>query len=178
MTLYHHTDSAHLPWILYDRALKPGLNRIGTFPEDFLWATANPMGDPTATSILGPTVREGYRSGKLAAVRFALDDADFTPWTKMKERWSTRHIALLENCASASDIARWHCRAASLPVERWTAVEFRTWTNSRWRPASTTVIKFEEGLGVQLDNAMFVSQQRLGPGATSYATAKLAVETL
>jgi len=74
--LYHHTDSARLPWILRDQSLKPGNNNIGDFPDDFLWATPDPMGDPTASS---PVAKYKYRDGDIAAVRFTLSATDFAP---------------------------------------------------------------------------------------------------
>jgi hypothetical protein len=40
----HFTDSAHLPWILSDGELRPGANKIGSYPApEFVWATTNDL---------------------------------------------------------------------------------------------------------------------------------------
>jgi hypothetical protein len=70
MRLYHHTDTAHLPWILTTNELRPGRSSIGGFPNpDFLWATTDAQGD--RTSMAGHS-RELYRRGVICAVRFTL----------------------------------------------------------------------------------------------------------
>lgn len=133
-TIFHHTDSARLPWILRDQMLKPGSNRVGNYPDDFLWATPDPMGDPTASSAVA---KNKYRDGDIAAVRFTLSATDFRPWNEMKAshpRWQAHHIAILESAAmkmgaSPQLIAQWQCRLEPLPASRWLAVEFRTWRN-------------------------------------------------
>jgi hypothetical protein len=183
--LYHFTDSARLPWILRDQSLKPGSNNIGDFPDDFLWATPDPLGDPTASSAVNPAA---YRNGDIAAVRFTLSADDFTPWDEMKmshPRWQARHIALLERSAiemgtSPKQIAEWQCRVEPLASDRWLAVEFRTWRNPRWRAVQANTLRSvgdggASGMGVQLDGVVFCSQQQAGArGApTRYACAKL-----
>ena len=62
--IYHHTDSAHLPWILNDAALKPATGTsCGIFPDpDLLWATTDPLGDPTITITVSKDAREAYPS--------------------------------------------------------------------------------------------------------------------
>jgi hypothetical protein len=100
--IYHHTDSARLPWILRDQSLKPGGNQIGDFPDDFLWATSDPMGDPTATST-SAAARARYRDGLIANVRFVLARDDFAPRLTVKEtypQWTPKHCAMLERCVT------------------------------------------------------------------------------
>jgi hypothetical protein len=183
--LYHHTDSARLPWILRDQSLKPGSNNIGDFPDDFLWATPDPMGDPTASSAVN---KNQYRDGDIAAVRFTLSRDDFKPWDDMKTshpRWQARHIALLESAAikmgaTPQQIAQWRCRLEPLPASEWLAVEFRTWRNPRWRAVQANTLRSvgdggASGMGVQLDDVVFCSQQRAGSVGmpTAYACSKL-----
>jgi hypothetical protein len=182
--VYHHTDIAHLPWILRDQALKPGDNEIGDFPYDFLWATTDPLGDPTASSA-GATARAGYRDGLIANVRFVLASEDFAPWAEMKAsypRWELRHIAILESAAikmgaSPRQIAEWQCRLEPLPASEWLAVEFRTWRNPRWRAVQLDAARpvGTAGIGILLDGVVFYSQQRSGADGkpTSYACSKL-----
>ncbi len=165
MSLYHHTDSARLPWILRDGVLKPGNSRLGGFPDDFLWATANPVGDTTASSLYNPAP---YRDGRIAQVRFTLHEADFISWAEAKathSRWSPRFCDLLEARASAAQIAQWFCRSATLDHDRWLALDFRTWRNPRWRPASPEVFETSRngGLGVRLDSVVYTSWQHASP---------------
>jgi hypothetical protein len=175
MELYHHTDSAHLPWIIHEQALKASDNRVGGYPEDFLWATENPAGDPTATSAVA--MRQGYRSGAVAAVRFTLSAHDFAPWAEVKGGWSAKHVAMLEGSVgkmggSAREIAQWWCRVKPLPAVAWGAVEFRTWSNSRWRPTPLEVGRAAGGgLAVKLDGVVYGSaKQPSAPGRpTAYA---------
>lgn len=180
--VYHHTDSARLPWILRDQALKPGSNRVGDFPDDFLWATTDPMGDPTASSAVHPAA---YRNGEIAMVRFALAADDFMPWAAMKTahlRWEPRHIAVLEDTAlqmgsSPRQIAQWRCRVEPLRADRWLAVEFRTWRNPRWRAVRTdTLARVSGGIGVQSDDIVFCSRQIVEPNRpTSYSCGRIAL---
>jgi hypothetical protein len=143
MTLYHFTDSARLPWILRDQALKPGSNNIGDFPDDFLWATPDLMGDPTASSAVNPSK---YCDGDIAAVRFMLSAADFAPWDEMKAshpRWEPRHIAILESAAvrmgaTPRQIAQWQCRTEPRCPRangwRWSFVHGATRAGGRCNP--------------------------------------------
>ena len=168
--LYHHTDSARLPWILRDQTLKP-IRNYGCLPEpDFLWATTDPMGDSTATSSFGND-RAAYRDGNIAAVRFTLDEADFTPWTVARTlypQWTPRHCAALENGVPPGQVARWRCRVEPLDASRWLAVEYRTWRNPRWRPVTPDVLCIASDapdvLGVRLDGVIFASRQEEKPG--------------
>jgi hypothetical protein len=180
--VYHFTDSARLPWILRDQMLKPGSNNIGDFPDDFLWATPDHMGDPTASSAVA---KNEYREGRIAHVRFTLTDADFMPWDAMKAahpRWQARHIAILESAAIKmgalpQQIAQWQCRLEPLRADRWLAVEFRTWRNPRWRAVQPDAPRpvGSAGMGILLDGVVFYSQRRGGADGkpTSYACAKL-----
>jgi hypothetical protein len=85
----HFTDTAHLPWILRDGELRPGRNKIGKVPIEFIWATASPIGDRTCAAMCRPVEtsdpRYGWgrntisalREGLSRLVRFTLPETDF-----------------------------------------------------------------------------------------------------
>ena len=65
--VYHFTNSARLPWIIETCELRPGLNRVGDYPNpDFLWATTNQLGDNTASGMSGGSYT-AYRQGRDSA---------------------------------------------------------------------------------------------------------------
>ena len=78
--------------------------------------------------------------------------------------------------ATPRQIAAWRCRVGPLSADRWLAIEFRTWRNSRWRKVHTdTVRPINGGLGILLDDIVYCSLQRPSrPGApTAYAISKV-----
>jgi hypothetical protein len=162
--LYHHTDSAHLPWILNDATLEPATGTsVGIFPDpDFLWATTDPLGDPTATASKGGA-REAYRNGDIAVVRFTVFEDDFMPWPAIRElypQWTPELCALLERSVSPSVVAKWRCRVSALPEERWERIEYRTWSRPAWRRLEDRTISAgpEPGsLGIWLDGVGYAS---------------------
>jgi hypothetical protein len=172
--LFHHTDSARLPWILCEQFLKPGRNQLGNFPNpDFLWATTDPLGDSTAA---GSYAKAMYRQGGVAAVRFTLAFDDFIPWTLAKEtypQWTIQQCARLEKNVPLKQIARWYCRAEALPASHWIAVEFRTWKRPEWRTVQQDTLYVDDlarEATLQLDNITYYSRQFIEPGqATGYA---------
>jgi hypothetical protein len=169
--IFHHTDSARLPWIINAGTLMPATDTaFGIYPDpDFLWATTDPRGDPTATASQG-RARQGYRDGDLAMVRFALDEADFLPWTAIRElypQWTPEVCALLERTATPRVVAGWRCRVAALPADRWGRIEFRTWSRPAWRKLEDRAVSADPltgALWIKLDGARYFSRRIAAPG--------------
>ena len=134
MIIYHHTDTARLPFILKSGELRPGRNKIGGLPDpDFLWATTDHQGDATASAD-----RSGhYRSGKVRHVRFALVSSDFITWADIPAlfpSWTPPHIELLESSArmKSTSPASWFCRVEPLSLLQVARIETWSYTNNRW----------------------------------------------
>jgi len=147
MILYHHTDTARLPFILKSGELRPGRNKSGGFPDpDFLWATTDDKGDATASAD-----RAGhYRSGKVRHVRFALDSADFIPWADIPARfpaWGV-HVERLEASArlKSTKPSSWWCRAEPLSL-RGVRIETRSYANNRWTLLEKPDVSDEDAQG-------------------------------
>jgi hypothetical protein len=169
--LYHHTDSAHLPWILNDAALKPATGTsVGIYPDpDFLWATTDPLGDPTTTTSFKDG-REAYRNGKIAAVRFTLFEDDFMAWPAIRElypQWTPELCALLERNVSPSVVAKWRCRVSALPEERWERIEYRTWSRPAWRRLEDRTVSAGLKLG-----SLAIRLDGVGYGSTRIAASE------
>jgi hypothetical protein len=165
MILYHHTDTARLPWILKSGELRPGRNRIGGFPDpDFLWATTDHQGDATASGNRG----EHYRSGKLRQVRFVLDSADFVPWSDIPAvfpSWTPDHIERLESVArdKSTSPTTWYCRAEPLSTQEL-RIETRSYSNNRWAPlAPSDVVADGQWLAIAIGGKTFASRMSDGP---------------
>jgi hypothetical protein len=167
MILYHHTDTARLPWILKSGELRPGRNAIGGYPDpDFLWATTDHQGDATASAHRG----EHYRSGKIRHVRFVLDSADFIPWSDISAAfpsWTPDHIDRLEGFARSKSTSpsSWWVRAEPIAVER-ARIETRSYTNNRWTLLSTPdVVSGDEPgwLTIAIGGKTFASRMSDGP---------------
>ena len=44
MPLFHFTDTVRLPWIVRAGGLRPGRNKVGSYPTpEFIWASINPV---------------------------------------------------------------------------------------------------------------------------------------
>ena len=170
-SLYHFTDTGRLPWILSSRALKPGANKIGGFPDpDFLWATTDGKGDLTASADRG----EHYRSGKVRHVRFTLPADGFLAWREVPARfpeWTAEFVQRLEGAARGkSNPASWWCRPDPLPETACLAIETRSYSDNRWLPfdPSTEVIPLQDHdrvpwLGVPIGTKLFASCMARGP---------------
>jgi hypothetical protein len=136
MSVYHFTDTGRLPFIIRDGFLKPGKSTIGNFPDpDFLWATTQRVGDPSATC--QATVGDkGYRDGLTRRVRFTLHADDFIPWRLAwrKGLWTLTQADALERSGldMGSNPTHWLCRSELLMRERWLAVETKAWNESAW----------------------------------------------
>lgn len=129
MTLYHYTDTARLPWILSSGVLRPSENRIGGMQQDVLWATSNPAGDRSASIDRGGD----WRGGDLLHVRFALDEADFQPWSEARGTlgWPATDVSRLETTKGAEPAA-WWIRREPLMIDG-TVIEIRSYADNRWR---------------------------------------------
>jgi hypothetical protein len=142
--VYHFTDTVRLPWIIRSGELRPDTNRIGGFPQDFLWATTSERGDRTSSSMSGDSVR-AYREEVLQLVRFTLDPADFSDWREIVSQspdWRMDQILALEKAAAASGERdadrRWRCRIAPLPIARAISVHAKSYVSGKWSEISAT----------------------------------------
>ncbi len=136
--VYHYTDTGRLPFILASGELRPGRNRIGSFPQpDFLWATASRVGDRTSAANAA-----AFRKGVTRWVRFGLQAGDFLPFREAisdSSTWTEEHLTRLvanarEMGTSEAEIATWLVRPDPLPRTRWLAIETRSWSDRTWRP--------------------------------------------
>lgn len=178
--VYHFTDTARLPHILFSGELQAGRNRIGGFPDpDFLWATTSSHGDRTASASM-PALRDG----RVRLVRFTLDAQDFEPWDTIVSRipaWTAIHITRLERAAIGKSRPQdWRCRLDPLPADRWVCIETRSYTDKVWRPLPTpwAVMPFDEkSYGVQIGAKIYVSASVPGPhGSAGYVPTILNAE--
>lgn len=175
--VYHFTNSARLPWILISGELRPGSNRIGGMPPDFLWATTDLRGDRTASSSLQS---EMYRSGRTRMVRFTLRVDDFEPWRQVVDRLPAWTADFIERLVRAAKDARsspetWHCREEPLPSRSWVSVETRSYADNRWLPFEgpfdgPVIVNCGEGyMGVKINGKVFATRQKQMPdGNTRY----------
>jgi hypothetical protein len=130
--VYHFTDTVRLPWIVESGELRAGSNRIGGYPDDFLWATTAHQGDRTASGM------QGYRQGITGLVRLALHAEDFELWPDILAgfpQWTDAHVRSLAAAARRQgemDFTRWRARAEPLPLSRVLTIEAKTFT-SNWR---------------------------------------------
>lgn len=178
--VYHFTDTAHLPWILKDRVLKPGANRSGGYPDpDFVWATINERGDRSSSSIAGSAQRDALRRGYSYLVRITCRSEDFSPWQEEWRRhpaWTEADAKRLEThgCEMGSRPADWYCRVAPLPLEQTLAIATKGYRDSHWRPferAESRMLTAPDGiLGVVIAGNVFSSKRFIAPtGQTGYA---------
>jgi hypothetical protein len=165
--VYHFTDSARLPFILHDGELRPGLNRTGNYPSDFVWATTSDKGSRTASGTGGASSREAYRKGMTRLVRFTFPADAFIRWQDIladHPEWTDADRKRLERSArdlGDHEIASWHCRSEPLPLSEAIRIETRTYTG-RWEEFSvpTSAYTFPDGaVGLKLGKLIYVSQQ-------------------
>jgi hypothetical protein len=161
--VYHFTDTCRLPWILHSGELRAGLNRIGGFPCDFLWATTDSTGDRTASC--NGNARAFYRDGVTRWVRFTLDAADFETWPATLQRfpeWTPEHVARLERVALESDVspATWRCRPMPLPLGKVLCIETKSYS-SGWHVLQDAKVleDGEDARGVVIDGRIYSSQR-------------------
>jgi hypothetical protein len=127
MSLYHFTDTVHLPWIVHSRQLRPGRNTVGNYPApEFVWASTDPHDDGSAAMHRG----EGYRSGLVRHIRFTLPQDQFIPWAEVPSRypsWTADQVQRLERSAPhlRTDPANWWSRAEPLPLAKIIATDWR-----------------------------------------------------
>jgi hypothetical protein len=135
---YHYTDTIRLPWIIESGELRPGTNRIGGYPRDFLWATTSESGDRTS-SAMSPSCDELYRDGVLQRVRLTLNAADFTSFpdiTKSCPEWTSGHtVQLIKSAAGMGERhpSKWLCRSEPLSLAKVVRVEAKSYPVGRWR---------------------------------------------
>jgi hypothetical protein len=138
--VYHFTDTCRLPWILHSGELRAGLNRIGGFPCDFLWATTDSTGDRTASC--NGNARAFYRDGVT--------------------RWTPEHVARLERVALESDVspATWRCRPMPLPLGKVLCIETKSYS-SGWHVLQDAKVleDGEDARGVVIDGRIYSSQR-------------------
>jgi hypothetical protein len=134
---YHYTDTIRLPWIIESGELRPGTNRIGGFPRDFLWATTNESGDRTS-SAMSPAGLRLWRDGASQLVRLTLNAIDFASFpeiTKSCPEWTADHAARLIKAAAAmgeKDTSKWLSRSEPLSLARVVRVEAKSFALGRW----------------------------------------------
>ncbi|WP_267427357.1 hypothetical protein [Methylobacterium sp. GC_Met_2] len=178
--VYHFTDTARLPHILFSGELRAGRNQIGGFPDpDFLWATTSATGDRTASASM-PALREG----RVRLVRFTLAAQDFEPWDTIVSRvpaWTPNHVERLERAAIGKSRPQdWRCRLAPLPADQWVGIETRSYTDKVWRPLPTpwSVIPLDaQSYAVQIGAKVYASTAVPGPhGMAAYVPTVLNAE--
>jgi hypothetical protein len=180
MELYHFTCTARLPWIVADRELRPGRNKIGGFPDpDFLWATKRSQGDRTASAM------QGYRKGKTALVRLTVRVEDFEPWpaiTARSPQWTTKHMRVLEASARnlGEDIGCWYARVDPLPLSRFIRAEAKSYAG-KWKVVQLSSLQHPTHStfrGVVLNDEVWFSAQdvREDGQPTGYHTGRMSLE--
>jgi hypothetical protein len=169
--VYHFTDTARLPWILTDGALRAGKNKIGGFPDpEFVWTTTDATGDSLASGGHGV----GYRGGRVRLVRFTLHADDFEPWHEITKRflaWTPDQVMRLERRKNSSNPQHWRCRVEPLASDRWIASDTRSYRDNTWRPLTDrTVIADDEYCGIVIARTLYLSQRLTGPnGQAAYS---------
>ncbi len=179
--VYHFTCTARLPWIVETGELRPGCNRIGGYPVDFLWATTNFQGDRTASGM------PEYRKGGTALVRLTLHAEDFELWPAILERfpqWTKDHVDGLEAFArrlGETTFGRWRARAEALPLSRVIQIEAKTYTGT-WRPVDPHDACLRHGnkpavRGTLLNGCVYTSVQYIRPGhPTEYDVQRMSLD--
>ena len=176
--VYHFSSSAHLPWILESGELRPGSNKIGGLPLDFLWATTNPRGSRTSSAMVGAW-KDAWRRGSTRAVRFTLPTEAFTTLPDTLQRfpqWTNEHVTALKGSASRfgdSDIEGWRCRAKPLPIGPEIQIDTRAYDGD-WRPLEgRQAISFGDMRGVVIDGVVYLSKSSITEsGAAAYTLAE------
>ncbi|XIA64960.1 hypothetical protein ACFIOY_00270 [Bradyrhizobium sp. TZ2] len=134
---YHYTDTIRLPWIIESGELRPGTNRIGGYPQDFLWATTSESGDRTS-SAMSPLCKKLYREGILWRVRLTLNAADFTSFSdigKSCPEWTSGHTAqLIKSAAYMGERhpCKWLCRSEPLSLAKIIRAEAKSYAGGQW----------------------------------------------
>lgn len=169
--LYHFTDTARLPYILQSGELRPGRNKIGGYPDpDFLWATAQMMGDRTASAGSGAT----YRSSVVRLVRISFERKHFRPWREIVKdypQWTDFQIERLERSAKGmSNPSDWWCRADPLGLSDCLFIETKSYTSPWTALTNPEVIEVGGALGVAISGEVYLSIESDAPnGAKGYA---------
>jgi hypothetical protein len=137
--IYHFTDTARLPFILDSRKLVPHRDHVekGLPSTEFLWATSDEHGDRTADA-MQRWDEATWCDDNVRLVRITLLPEDFEPWSEIITRcpqWTLEHKKLMESSARAWGVhpSTWQCRMEPLAMERWLAVETRSFLGS-WQP--------------------------------------------
>jgi hypothetical protein len=161
--VYHHTCTAHLPWILASGHLKPLRDKVTGLPDpDFLWATTDPRGDRTAS--IGWAA---LRAGDALAVRFTCRAEDFQPWNaawRSHPAWTQSHVNILENAARGSNPRDWYCRIEPLSLGQVIAIETKGYRDAGWRKFEREGVRLwakqaEGYLGVLIGGRVFASRR-------------------
>lgn len=177
--LYHFTDSARLPYILADEVLRPGKNRGGHFPNEFLWTSEVAAGEQTANYSFGGW----YKSGEIYAVRFVLNGDGFFHWSEIKTHepnWTDRHDQMLLRASRGADTSKWWCRIEGVPLSDVLAIEGRTYRDNRWKPVNRSILAKTDAsgvwLGTEFNGQKYMSLQCKGVGdeQDGYQVGKLA----
>ncbi len=159
-TVYHFSDSAHLPWIAMSKELRAGANKIGGYPSDFLWATTDGRGDRTATAMVG------YRKGQTLLVRFTLSETDFRLWPDIladHPEWTTEHRTRLERIAVNRGVSpdTWRCRDKPLPLSSAIKIEGKHYSSQAWKPLPLLIVELADDIRGIVFNEMLYAAQRV-----------------
>jgi hypothetical protein len=133
--VYHYSDTVRFPWIMDSGELRPTDSPYNGYPNpDFLWATTNDKGCPSATLI---NRKELYKAGIMHVVRFTLSAEDFQGWPQLAidhPDWTALHISILNKTGVdlGDDPRTWRCRIGTLRGDRWVAVHARSYRDNRW----------------------------------------------
>jgi hypothetical protein len=134
--VYHYTCSAQLPFIIVSGELRLEGEIFAGCPA-YLWATANPNDEPTASGH-SPDWEDTFREGSIARVRLTLDADHFKPWPQVRAKGkNTRWKGFfegLDTCGreAGSNPDDWWCRRQPLPLRKviaaHTMVNGEAWT--------------------------------------------------
>ena len=163
MSVYHISDTIHLPWIIASGELRPGLiEDAGIGKSRFLWGTTNPQGDLTSWPqrrihwperflggydqlyrILINAGQSAWQAGAYHMIRFTLAAADFMTLDEAARsaNWTpeqvTEMIEFDQKTYGEFGHKRWRLRHDPLPLSRVLKVESTSYDDreaERWHP--------------------------------------------
>ncbi len=137
--LYHFTSTIQFPWILDAGELRSGTAGRCEFEGlpglGLTWATNNPNGAFSA-SAFGCTSeyngRSAYRAGKVWAVRFTVDRADFQQWPEAVADdpvWTADVIKRFNATSDGDNPADWWTYKGAVDRSKWQSIHVRTYTS-------------------------------------------------
>ncbi len=163
--LYHHSTTAHLPWIVKSQELQPEANLHNDFYDwALLWATEHPGGDRTATSGI---YRDEVKKGMARYIRFTLPEAAFVPWNEYKAGCNPDGIEAVETRARQLkvDPQLWWCREQPLELSKVLEIHHRG-VDGAWHPLDDTQFvrfgRYQNTLGIRINDTIYAAMRDVG----------------